>query len=148
MPQSLAKVYVHIVFSTKHCQNFIQQEIKKELHSYLIGVLSKLGSYTNEIYANPDHIHILSTLARTITIADMVSKIKTSSSKWIKLQGIANFDWQDGYGIFSVSASKVDTVQKYILNQPEHHKKMSFKDELRLFFKEYEIEYDEMYVWD
>jgi REP element-mobilizing transposase RayT len=148
MPQSLAKVYVHIVFSTKHCQNFIQQEIRKELHSYLIGVLSKLGLYTHEIYANPDHIHILSTLARTITIADLVSKIKTSSSKWIKLQGISDFDWQDGYGIFSVSASKVDTVIKYILNQPEHHKKITFKDELRQFFKEYQIEYDERYVWD
>ena len=148
MPQSLAKVYVHIVFSTKHCQNFIQQEIRKELHSYLIGVLSKLGLYTHEIYANPDHIHILSTLARTITIADLVSKIKTSSSKWIKLQGISDFDWQYGYGIFSVSASKVDTVIKYILNQPEHHKKITFKDELRQFFKEYQIEYDERYVWD
>jgi REP element-mobilizing transposase RayT len=148
MPQSLSKVYIHIVFSTKHCQNFIQQEVQKELHSYLIGVLSKLGSYTSEIYANPDHIHILSTLARTITIADLVSKIKTSSSKWIKLQGISNFDWQDGYGIFSVSASKVETVRKYILNQPEHHKKLTFKDELRQFFREYEIEYDERYVWD
>jgi REP element-mobilizing transposase RayT len=148
MPQSLAKVYVHIVFSTKHCQNFIQQEIRKELHSYLIGVLSKLGLYTHEIYANPDHIHILSTLARTITIAYLVSKIKTSSSKWIKLQGISDFDWQDGYGIFSVSDSKVDTVIKYILNQPEHHKKITFKDELRQFFKEYQIEYDERYVWD
>jgi hypothetical protein len=78
----------------------------------------------------------------------LVSKIKTSSSKWIKLQGISDFDWQDGYGIFSVSASKVDTVIKYILNQPEHHKKITFKDELRQFFKEYQIEYDERYVWD
>jgi putative transposase len=148
MSQSLAKVYVHIVFTTKHGQQFIKEEIRKELHSYTIGVLSNLGSYTCELYANNDHIHILCTLPRTITMADLVSKTKTSSSKWIKQQGISDFDWQDGYGIFSVSASKLDIVQKYILNQPQHHLKTTFKDELRRFFKEYGIDYDERYVWD
>jgi putative transposase len=148
MSQSLAKVNVHIVFSTKNGHHFVNETIRKELNSYLIGVLSKLGSYTYELYANPDHIHILNTLPRTITIADLVSKIKISSSKWLKLKGICNFDWQDGYGIFSVSASKVNIVGKYILNQPEHHKKITFKDELRQFFKEYEIGYDERYAWD
>jgi len=148
MPQSLAKVYVHIVFSTKNGKNLIHQQIAKDLHAYVIGTMSKLGSFTNEIYANSDHIHILSTLSRTITIAELISKLKTSSSKWLKLKGITDFAWQDGYGIFSVSASKVETVRKYILNQPEHHKMITFKDELRQFFKEYEIEYDERYVWD
>ena len=148
MPQSLAKVNVHIVFSTKHAKHIITAEVKKELHAYIIGTLSKLGSYTNEIYANPDHIHILCTLPRTITIADFISKIKTSSSKWIKTKGINNFSWQDGYGIFSVSSSKVEVVENYILNQFEHHKKLSFKDELRKFFMEYGIEFDERYVWD
>ena len=148
MPQSLAKVNVHIVFSTKHAKHIITAEVKKELHAYIIGTLSKLGSYTNEIYANPDHIHILCTLPRTITIADFISKIKTSSSKWIKTKGINNFSWQDGYGIFSVSSSKVEVVENYILNQFEHHKKLSFKDELRKLFMEYGIEFDERYVWD
>src|SRR4030042_288530 len=149
MPQSLAKVYAHIVFSTKHGRELIiKEEIRKELHSYIIGVLSKLGSYTCEIYANEDHIHILSTLPRTITIAELVSKIKTSSSKWIKQKGIPDFGWQDGYGIFSVSASNVDTVKKYILNQPQHHSKNIYKDEMRNYFRDYGIEYDERYVWD
>lgn len=148
MPQSLAQVYVHIVFSTKHCQPIISNEIQRELHSYMVGTISKLGNYTNEIYANPDHIHILCNLSRTITIAEFISKIKTSSSKWMKTKGIRNFSWQDGYGIFSVSASKIGVVEKYILNQQEHHKTMTFKDELRRFFKEYGIEYDEQYVWD
>ena len=148
MPQSLAKVNVHIVFSTKHCHCFINDEIRSELHSYIIGVLSNLGSFTHEIYANSDHIHILATLPRTITIAKLVSKIKTSSSKWLKTKGIPKFNWQDGYGIFSVSSSKIDIVKNYILNQPHHHKTITFKDELRQFFKEYKIEYDEGYVWD
>ena len=93
MPQSLAKVNVHIVFSTKLTKRIITNEIQKELHAYIIGTLSKLGSYTFEIYANPDHVHILCTLSRTITIADFISKIKTSSSKWIKTKGINNFAW-------------------------------------------------------
>jgi REP element-mobilizing transposase RayT len=148
MPQSLAKVNVHIVYTTKYGQEFIKDEIREELHSYIIGVLSNLGAYTYEIYANPDHIHILCTLPRTITMADLVSKIKTSSSKWLKHQGVVDFYWQDGYGIFSVSASKLVTVRKYILNQPHHHKEVDYKDEFRLFLKENEIEFDERYVWD
>ena len=148
MPQSLAKVNVHIVFTTKYGQQLINDEVRDELHSYVIGVLSNLGSYTYEIYANPDHIHILCTLPRTITMADIVSKIKTTSSKWLKNKGIPDFYWQDGYGIFSVSSSKIETVKKYIRNQPQHHKEVDCKDEIRLFLKENEIEFDERYVWD
>lgn len=148
MSQSLAKVNVHIVFTTKYGVEFINEEIRDELHSYVIGVLSNLGSYTHEIFANPDHIHVLCTLPRTITMAVLVSKIKTSSSKWIKHKGIPDFYWQDGYGIFSVSSSKVEVVKRYIKNQPQHHKDEHYKDEFRLFLKENGIEYDERYVWD
>ena len=148
MSQSLAKVYVHIVFTTKHGQTTIKEEIRSELHSYMIGVLSNLGSFTNEIYANPDHVHILCSLPRTLTIAELIAKTKTSSSKWIKQKGILGFGWQDGYGIFSVSASLLGTVKKYIINQPKHHFKKNYKDEFRLFFNEYGIEFDERYVWD
>jgi len=133
MPQSLAKVNVHIVFTTKYGQQFITDELRPELHSYIIGVLSKVHSYTYELYANPDHIHILCTLSRTITMADLVAK---------------SFYWQDGYGIFSVSASKIAAVRKYIKNQPNHHKEVDYKDEFRLFLHENGIEYDERYVWD
>ena len=148
MPQSLAKVNVHIVFTTKYGQRLIGEDIRKELHSYIIGVLSNLGSFTYELYANPDHIHILCTLPRTITMADLVSKIKTSSSKWMKHKGIPDFFWQDGYGIFSVSASQITSVKKYIQNQPQHHHTGDFKDEFRLFFIKNGIEFDERYVWD
>jgi REP element-mobilizing transposase RayT len=148
MPQSLAKVYIHIVFTTKTGFPFIAESVRPELHSYLIGTLSKMSIFTYEIYANPDHIHILCTLPRTLTMANLISKIKTSSSKWIKTKGIHDFDWQDGYGIFSVSSSKVAIVENYIRKQPEHHKQANYKDELRQFFKEYEIDYDERYVWD
>jgi REP element-mobilizing transposase RayT len=114
----------------------------------MVGTIAKLKSYTNEIYANPDHVHILCNLPRTITIADFISKVKSSSSKWMKDNGVPNFAWQDGYGVFSVSSSKVEVVSKYIENQEEHHKKVSFKDEMREFFRKYGIDYDERYVWD
>lgn len=148
MPQSLAKVYTHIVFTTRHGQCFITDEVRAELHSYIIGTISAMGMFTCEVYANPDHVHILTTLSRTIIVADTVSKIKTSSSKWLKTKGISGFDWQDGYGIFSVSASGVDAVSRYIRNQTKHHVNTGYKDELRLFFRKYKIEYDERYVWD
>jgi REP element-mobilizing transposase RayT len=148
MPQSLAKVYIHIVFTTKTGYPFIAESIRPELQSYIIGTLSNLGIFTYEIFANPDHIHILCTLPRTLTIADLISKIKTSSSKWIKTKGFPDFDWQDGYGVFSVSSSKVATVENYIRKQPEHHKQSDYKDELRQFFREYKIDFDERYVWD
>ena len=148
MPQSLSKVYIHSIFSTKNGEHIITDEVREELHAYIIGIISNLGSYVYEIYANPDHIHILFSLPRTVTIADMISKIKTSSSKWIKLKGITGFSWQNGYGTFSVSASKIDVVKRYILNQKEHHKKKSFKEEYITFLKEYRIAYDERYVWD
>jgi putative transposase len=148
MPQSLAKVNVHIVFTTKYGQKLINDEIREELHSYTIGVLSNLGCYTYEIYANPDHIHILCTLPRTVTMANLVSKIKTTSSKWLKNKGMPDFYWQEGYGIFSVSSSKIEVVKTYIKNQPQHHKEVDCKDEFRLFLKENGIEYDERYVWD
>ena len=148
MPQSLAKIYVHIVFTTKNGVCTINESLRKDLQAYIIGTLTKLGSYTYEIYANPDHAHILCTLPRTMTLANLVSKIKTPSSKWMKTKGVLYFDWQDGYSGFSVSASKIDVVVKYIQNQQEHHKKVTYKDELREFFCEYGIDFNERYVWD
>ncbi len=148
MSQSLSKVYVHIVFSTEHMQKLIPESIREELQAYIIGCLSNIKSYGEEIYINPDHLHVLCTLPRTVTSAQLVSKLKTPSSAWLKNKGISSFAWQDGYAIFSVSASKLAAVTQYIRNQSEHHKKLDFKNELRLFFKEYNLDFDERYVWD
>ncbi|MFV0483923.1 MAG: IS200/IS605 family transposase, partial [Bacteroidales bacterium] len=148
MSQSLSKIYVHVVFSTKYIQKKITAEVRAELQAYIVGCLADVKSYTEEIYINPDHLHVLCTLPRTLTIAQLVSKIKTPSSMWLKQKGVLDFEWQGGYGTFSVSASNVDAVKRYIQNQSEHHKKVDFKDELRMFFEKYKIEYDEKYVWD
>jgi putative transposase len=148
MPQSLSKVYVHIAFSTKNIMAVISETFRVEIQKYIVATLADKGIFTEEIYVNPDHLHILCVLPRTMTIAQLISIAKAPSSMRLKEKGIHNFHWQDGYGCFSVSASKVDVVKKYIKNQLEHHKKLNFKEELRKFFKEYGIDYKEQYVWD
>lgn len=148
MSQSLAKVYLHIVFSTKGREPLVKEEFKKSMESYFVKVGSDLGSFTEAIFLNPDHLHWLCTLPRTITIADFLNKVKSNSSKIGKIEVSSRFSWQNGYGAFSVSQSKVGVVKAYILNQKEHHQKITFQDEFRKFLAEYQLEYDEKYVWD
>ncbi len=148
MPQSLSKVYLHIIFSTKKRVPLIHESVRTELQAYLVDGASRIGSFVTELYANSDHVHLLCTLPRVLSIAQFIQKIKSSSSSWLKTKGIRDFYWQDGYAVFSVSASKVEAVKHYIHNQPEHHKKQTYKDELREFFKKYDVEFSESFVWD
>ncbi len=150
MPQSLSKVYVHIIFSTKNRQPFITSAIKDELCAYISGILINIQSDVKKINGTEDHLHVLCTLPRTISIAKLVEEIKKSSSKWIKTKGNEwnKFAWQDGYGIFSVSQSLIKKTEKYIGDQEEHHKKISFQDELRQFLESYNVDYNEKYLWD
>jgi len=116
----------------------------------MAGILKNLDCIAILIGGTENHIHILNTFSRTISISKMLEITKKDSSKWIKTQGseFKNFYWQNGYGAFSVSQSKVDLVNKYIQNQKTHHKKKTFKEEYREFLNEYNIKYDERYVWD
>ena len=150
MPQSLVKNYVHIVFSTKNRQPFIDQSIKEELHAYLGGTCKELDCPVLAVDGVEDHVHILCMLSRNMALSELVGKVKANSSKWIKTKGeqYANFYWQNGYGAFSVNPTETEVVIKYIQNQEEHHKKRTFKEEYRLFLKKYKVEYDERYVWD
>ena len=150
MSQSLSKVYVHIVFSTKNHQNLIDDKIESSLYEYLGGICKDLECYPIQVGGYKNHVHILCLLSRKIAQMKLLEELKKGSSKWIKTKGenYKNFYWQDGYGIFSVNPSEVDVAKNYIKNQKEHHKNISFKDELRAFFKKYNVEYDERYVWD
>ena len=150
MPQSLVKNYIHIVFSTKNRQPFIDQSIKEELHAYLGGTCKELGCPVLAVGGVEDHVHILCMLSRNMALSELVGKVKANSSKWIKTKGeqYANFYWQNGYGAFSVNPTETEVVIKYIQNQEEHHKKRTFQEEYRLFLKKYKVEYDERYVWD
>jgi len=150
MPQSLVKNYLHIVFSTKHRYPFIDEHIKDELFSYLGGICKNLECNPIRVGGHLDHIHILCLLSRKIALMKLIEEVKTHSSKWIKTKGQAyqNFYWQNGYGAFSIHESRVEVVKAYILNQKVHHQKKSFKKEYRTFLKDYNIDYDEQYVWD
>jgi REP element-mobilizing transposase RayT len=150
MGQSLAKNYLHIIFSTKKHVPLIQPKIEKELHSYLGGICNRLECFPVKIGGYVDHVHILCLLSKKIALVKLMEELKSHSSKWIKEKGIdyQNFYWQDGYGAFSVSSKEISHLTTYIENQFEHHKTKTFKEEYESFLKEYSVEYDERYVWD
>ena len=151
MAQSLSKILLHIIFSTKNRRPFLDSaHIRCEMHAYLAGILHNQECPGLLIGGTPDHVHILCQLGRTITAADLIKEVKRSSSIWIKQKGglLQKFDWQDGYGVFSIGRSQVDRVKTYIGNQENHHHHVSFQDEFRKFLRRYEIDFDERYVWD
>src|SRR6185436_14127212 len=125
MPQSLARVVLHVVFSTKNRVPFLKDpELRSRLHAYMAGVLQNVGCEPILINSVEDHVHILCNFTRTITVAQLVETAKTNPSKWMKDQGPAfrDFYWQGGYGIFSVSQSNVGKLREYVAKQEEHHK--------------------------
>ncbi len=150
MPQSLASVLVHLVFSTKNREPWITEAIEPELHKYLSTVFRGCDSPALLVGGYNDHIHTLFSLSRKWTIADIVEEVKTNSSKWIKTKGaeFGPYHWQSGYGAFSVSQSNVEEVKAYIANQKERHRKKAFQTEYRQLLTAYQIEFDERYVWD
>jgi len=150
MAQSLAKILVHLVVSTKNRQPLLGIDIRSELYAYLAGTLKANDSHALKIGGTENHIHIFCTLPKGISLAEMIEEFKKSSSKWIKTKGpqYASFYWQNGYGAFSVSQSDAERVIKYIETQEEHHHKISFEEEFRAFLVKYQVPYDERYVWD
>jgi putative transposase len=150
MPQSLARLHVHLIFSTKHRERLITDAVRDSLHAYMATVLQNLGCAPVLINSVEDHVHILFELARTVSVSQAVEDVKKSSSKWIKTQGaeFAGFAWQAGYGAFAVSESNVPAVRDYITNQQEHHRRKSFEEEYRAFLERHGVAFDERYVWD
>lgn len=151
MAQSLAKIFVHTVFSTKDRRPFLRDKtLREELHRYLGGILTNHDCQPLIIGGVVDHVHILSTLSRTCLASEMVKEVKRGSSLWLKTEAadLGDFSWQNGYGIFSIGFSQVEAVRHYITNQEEHHRKVTFQDEFRELLRRYEIEFDERYLWD
>lgn len=150
MPQSLANVLLHLVFSTRDRTPLISAEIEPELHAYMATIFNESECPALLINGANDHVHILFALTRTSTIADIVNRVKSNSSKWIKTKGAPFFPfaWQAGYGVFSVGQTDRERVMKYIENQKVHHQKQTFVDEYRDMLRRARIEFDERYVWD
>ena len=150
MPQSLSKVYVHIIFSTKIRQNLIDDKIENLLYEYLGGICKGLECNPVKVGGHKNHVHLLCLLSRKVSQMKLLEEIKKQSSKWIKTksQAYSNFYWQDGYGLFSINPTETNKVIDYIQLQQEHHKHKSFQDEFIAFLKKYQVEYDERYIWD
>jgi putative transposase len=150
MPQSLSRILVHLIFSTKNRDPCLTPEIRAELHPYLAIVLRENGCSPLQVGGAEDHVHLLFGLSRTLTVAQVVEKVKTSSSRWMKTKdaAAAGFHWQAGYGAFSVSQSDADRVVRYIQAQVEHHREATFQEEYRQFLHRYQVPYDENHVWE
>ena len=150
MAQSLSRIVLHLVFSTKNRCDVIQQAVLSPLHAYLAGGCQAVGSAVIRVGGTSNHVHIACILPRTLTVSKLVEAIKTSSSSWMKTVpgGCPDFSWQTGYGAFSVGASQIDGLVHYIDQQGEHHRRRTFEEEFRGLLVRYGVEYDERYVWD
>jgi putative transposase len=151
MPQSLAQVWLHVVFSTKERRPFLQDEaFQVEMFRMLSHHVKESGCVSLSVGGYVDHVHLLVGLSRTITIAKLLERIKTETSKWAKdKEGCSSgFSWQSGYGVFSVSHSNRIAVDEYIRGQHDHHEKKSFQEEFRQLCRLHDVEFDERYVWD
>ena len=151
MPQSLSKILLHVVFSTKERRPLLRDRaFREEMHRYIGGILNGLDCPSIIVGGVEDHVHLLCVLSRTCAPADLVKEVKRSSSLWIKTRAreFANFAWQSGYGVFSIGFSQIEEVRRYIAEQEQHHHKVTFQDEFRRLLKRYEVTFDEAYVWD
>ncbi len=144
-----SQIYIQTVFAVKYRASLIRPEWKERLHQYITGIIQERGNKLLSIYAMPDHIHIFFGLRPSQSIADLMRDVKAFSSKWINDQRFltTRFEWQEGYGAFSYSRRQISQVITYIEGQELHHRKTSFRDEFRQFLKEFEIAYDEKYIF-
>ncbi|MBL4819052.1 MAG: IS200/IS605 family transposase [Deltaproteobacteria bacterium] len=150
MVQSLATVAVHLVFSTESRRPYLDTELRPELFAYLSGIIKNNSSNVYEIGGVEDHVHVLCSLPRTLSLAKLVEALKRNSSKWLKTKdsSLAFFAWQGGYGAFSVSPTSIEAVRQYIRNQEHHHQKSTFKNEFLALLKGSGTEYNPKYLWD
>jgi putative transposase len=150
MPQSLAALFCHVVFSTKNREPLIEAAWEPRLHAYVGGIIAARKGVLLVAGGMPDHLHLLVSMGRVWSVADLVRDVKSNSSAWLhdSVPDKGHFAWQVGYGAFSVSASQLALVKQYIEGQKQHHTKQSYQDEFRSLLQKHGLEYDERYVWD
>ncbi len=150
MSQSLVHNLIHLIYSTKHRSPWIPEAIQPDLYAYQAGIFKRWESPAIIIGGVEDHVHALFSLSKNHALVKVIEEVKKSSSKWMKTNGIRNpnFVWQGGYAAFSVSQSRVADLKDYIGRQKEHHRKMTFQDELRAFCRKHGVPFDERYLWD
>ena len=149
MPNTYTQLYIQIVFAVRGRQCSIKESFREELQKYITGIITAKKQKLYAIYCMPDHTHILVSMKPDISISDLVRDIKANSSSFIKEKELVrSFAWQTGFGAFSYSKSQTMNVVNYILNQPEHHKKKTFKAEYIEFLQKFEVEYEDKYLFE
>ena len=150
MPQSLSKIVLHLIFSTEGRVPTIRDADRAEAGAYATGVMSNHGCASIRTTVMPDHVHVLFLLGRTVAVADVVRELKTGLTAWFRRRDASygGFAWQRGYGAFSVSESVLPSAIRYVENQEQHHQRVSFQDEFRMFCEKHGVELDERYVWE
>ena len=150
MPQSLTNLLYHFIFSTKNRQPWIDAELRPRLHQYIGGIINETRGKPIIVGGVEDHVHVFAYLPSTMTVPDAVRVMKANSSGWVHraFPDKSEFAWQSGYAAFTASQSGIDDLRRYIENQEEHHKEVSFQDEYRAFLRKNAIMFDEQYVWD
>ena len=147
MPGTFSQLYIQLVFAVSGRKNFIKKSWEEDLYKYTTGIVQGMNQKMLAINGMPDHIHILFGMRPTCCLSDFVREVKKSSNTFAK-NYVPNFKWQEGYGAFSYSHSALDSVINYIMNQKEHHRKRSFKEEYLLLLKRFEIEFKEEYIFE
>jgi REP element-mobilizing transposase RayT len=151
MAGTYSQIHIQIVFAVKkHPNSLIKKEHKNEIEKYITGIIVNNNCKLLAIYCNPNHVHILIGSRPNVLLSDLVRKIKASSSKFIheKFDKNKHFGWQEGYGVFTYSRSQVDLVIKYILNQEEHHRNKTFREEYINMLEKSKIDFDEKYIFE
>ena len=150
MAQSLSKVLPHIIFSTKNREPWLDSNVRPRMHAYLVTICRDAGADFVRVGGVSDHVHIVTTLARTLSQAQLIEEIKKASSKWVKALDARyrGFFWQRGYAAFSVSPSQLDSVLEYVNKQQEHHRTRTFQEEYRELLRKHGVDFDERFVWD
>ena len=149
MPQSLTKIYLHIIFHVKTMSPRIDDKHLERLHAYIGQLVNETGCKVIRVGGIADHVHVVCLLSKNETVTHLIEEMKRNSSRWMKSldPGYATFAWQGGYAAFSISQSVVEKTIEYVNNQKEHHQKTSFRDEYLQFLKLYHVDYDERYVF-
>ena len=149
MPNTYSQLYIQIVFAVRGRKSLIKESIREELQKYISGIVSNHKQKLLAIYCMPDHTHIFLSMKPNMAISDLVRTIKSNSSSFLKDRNLVNdFSWQEGFGAFSYAKSQAKNVIDYVLNQAEHHKKRTFKEEYVEFLNKFEIDYDEKYLFE
>ncbi len=149
MAGTFSQIYIQVVFAVQHRESMIHSTWEEELYKYISGIVRNKGQKLLAINGMPDHIHIFIGMKPSCCLSDLVREVKKSSSEFIKEKRFTKFkfNWQEGYGAFSYGHSQIDTVAKYVMNQKEHHKKQTFKEEYLSFLKKFEIEFKDEYLF-